>query len=76
MKQSSGIYCINMFRRLFYFEQKRRMEIGMAVLLLCSVYWLSGQGARLASETLGKKETVVVLDPGHGRRRVRRGGRL
>ena len=48
----------------------------MAVLLLCSVYWLSGQGARLASETLGKKETVVVLDPGHGRRRVRRGGRL
>lgn len=57
-------------------NKKRRMEIGMAVLLLCSVYWLAGQGARLASETLGKKETVVVLDPGHGRRRVRRGGRL
>lgn len=56
-----------------FMDRKRWMEMGMAVLLLCGVYWLSGEGARLASETLGKKETVIVIDPGHGGRRMRRG---
>ena len=40
----------------------------MAALLLCGAYWLSGEGARLASETFGQKETVIVVDAGHGGR--------
>ena len=55
-------------------KRKRWLEIGMAVLMLCGVYWLSGEGARLVSETFGEKETVIVVDAGHGGRGKRRAG--
>ena len=55
-------------------KRKRWMEIGMAVLLLCSVYWLSGQGARLASQTMEADKHVIVIDAGHGGPRMRMAG--
>ena len=76
MKQSSGHILYKYVPETFLFEQKKTDGNRNGSPAALRVYWLSGQGARLASETLGKKETVVVLDPGHGRRRVRRGGRL
>ena len=57
-------------------NRKRWLEIGMAALLLCGAYWLSGEGARLASETFGQKETVIVVDAGHGGHRMRRRGKI
>ncbi len=42
------------------------MELAMAGLLLLGAYWLSREGARLASGPAEETEPVVAVDPGHG----------
>ncbi len=54
-------------------NRKRWMEIGMAALLLWGAYWLSGEGARLVSESADGGSRIVVVDPGHGGCCLRRG---
>ena len=53
-------------------NQKRWIEIGMTALLLCGIYWLSGEGARLTSKPVQESGSVVAVDPGHGGHRLRR----
>ena len=57
---------MNMFLEIFL-ERKKWLELGMAVLLLGSIYVLSGKGAELAAAQQNESK-VVVLDPGHGGR--------
>ena len=45
--------------------RKQTVEIGMAVLLLISVYALSGKTARMTANAK-TAETIVVIDAGHG----------
>ena len=46
-------------------KKRKWLELGMAVLLLCGVYFLSGRGARLVS-VQDSRGAVIVLDAGHG----------
>ncbi|MGI6007554.1 MAG: N-acetylmuramoyl-L-alanine amidase [Ruminococcus sp.] len=58
--------------------KKKAAEIVLGCLLLFGVYLLSQEGARLVSQTMSGRQTVVV-DPGHGGRdpgKVGKGGVL
>lgn len=45
--------------------KKNLIELGMAVLLLTGIFFLTREGARLVS-TQGKNSYIVVVDAGHG----------
>lgn len=65
LKKAFGAYTESEDAPGAFFVKKNLIELGMAVLLLTGIFFLTREGARLVS-TQGKSGYTVVVDAGHG----------